>query len=673
MTSISLPIINRLVVKSYPLYPGKNNDGLNLNFTTGVSVLAGVNGIGKTTILHLIMRMLVGPGEPAKLDLNDIGKSSQRKIVYKKAFPFFSSRVATILDENSVATLNLKIGNKEVAICRRMKDMAIKYITIAGHKISQPTEDEVLKELADCSGIRTAYDYYMIVRFLQFIGEERLPILWSSKTQFAIFRMLFVDPTTAAELDRLQSKIMNIDSEYRNGNDQLRKRIDAIKPSEQVTNISIVNDQIAALQSEFDRIDKQKLKGDEQLTKLNDEKTELQDQVDVAEDYYDKALAKLTEADGQYVQNVLSTGVSDTIRFLAHGITTGSNCRVCGNQSGKAKAAIKRKKRERTCFFCDQSFIRVLPKNVDVIDQKRVQTFEKQFSTAEVQLDAANVKFDECKARYFNAVGNHQKLVTSHSSLRTRIDLLRASLPEGSEKLHSERSYIEKERNRLDGRKKERDELFVQFEKNVQKTAQSIADVTDGIRERFDHYAKTFSSETVLLKSDRLGKFKVAAGVSAISITSFRVHMTSGVSLSVTQRDKVSAVSESQREFLDLAFRMALLEQITNDKDLMLIIETPEASLDTWHMHGAARMIRKFTRSVSNTRLVVATSNLNGTKMIPALLGLCDGPEETVRKLPKDQGHRLIDLMSIAAKPMTLQDKEAAKVFENELRRISYA
>jgi len=85
----------------------------------------------------------------------------------------------------------------------------------------------------------------------------------------------------------------------------------------------------------------------------------------------------------------------------------------------------------------------------------------------------------------------------------------------------------------------------------------------------------------------------------------------------------------------------------------MLVIETPEASLDSFFVERAGRMLRDFTYEGAKIRhTVLASSNLNRENMIPALLGL----KRTDRKAtPKSEiPRRIINLLDIAAKPKAL-------------------
>jgi hypothetical protein len=129
-------------------------------------------------------------------------------------------------------------------------------------------------------------------------------------------------------------------------------------------------------------------------------------------------------------------------------------------------------------------------------------------------------------------------------------------------------------------------------------------------------------------------------------------------------------VSESQKEFLDLAFRMTLLDMACSDGATTLVIETPEASLDSWFMLRAAALMRQFAPANSGpVRNLIATSNLNGTAMIPALLGRV-GKDGKLRRGSRTTGAQLIDLLQVTAKSNTLKEGAARALLEDELGRF---
>ena len=78
-------------------------------------------------------------------------------------------------------------------------------------------------------------------------------------------------------------------------------------------------------------------------------------------------------------------------------------------------------------------------------------------------------------------------------------------------------------------------------------------------------------------------------------------------------------VSESQRELIDLAFRLSLVAVATHGGSSTFVMETPEASLDGVAMERVGRALSEFA-TIRDNKLVV-TSNLSNAGLISALFG----------------------------------------------------
>jgi hypothetical protein len=123
------------------------------------------------------------------------------------------------------------------------------------------------------------------------------------------------------------------------------------------------------------------------------------------------------------------------------------------------------------------------------------------------------------------------------------------------------------------------------------------------------------------------------------------------------RRMTANEVSESQREFIDLAFRMALIDVAADGGSASLILETPEASLDSIFMSRAGRLLCEFAgHGTGEGNRLIATSNLTDGKMIAALLGAIgpDGTTAHARAQPHfvpvaERPSRIINLLEIAA------------------------
>ena len=86
-----------------------------------------------------------------------------------------------------------------------------------------------------------------------------------------------------------------------------------------------------------------------------------------------------------------------------------------------------------------------------------------------------------------------------------------------------------------------------------------------------------------------------------------------------TIREDVNAVSESQRFFLDQAFRMSIINYMQDNIkgfSTFFITETPEGSLDMVYEKQVANMFIRFANTGNN---IIFTSNLNSSKFLRVL------------------------------------------------------
>ena len=81
---IRLPILQHLRVEDYGLFPGDpEGSGIAWDFPDGLTLIAGINGLGKTTLLMMILRSFTGPfdltgdGELGRLSVTVPEKTGQ--------------------------------------------------------------------------------------------------------------------------------------------------------------------------------------------------------------------------------------------------------------------------------------------------------------------------------------------------------------------------------------------------------------------------------------------------------------------------------------------------------------------------------------------------------------------------------------------------------------------
>lgn len=667
-TRINLPVIERLTVKNYSLYPGIDRAGLDLSFADGVTVIAGINGIGKTTLLTLLSRMLLGPTDPRKAKRN-IGRVSQRELVNLERFDFFSSRVPEVLNEESTATLKFQLGSEELSVTRYMRDMKLKSFVISGAPYSPRTEIEMIEELARRAGLLSGYDFHVVIRNLLFFNEDRPLLLWDPGSQFELYKILFFDEEIASSLNTAFARIQSIDSDHRNRTHQLNKRRDSLPPSRKssaIIEFEALDKMIEAARQAYQKANEDFLGKRARFDALQQTMRSLNVRAEDAQIELAELEQQLTQQDAMFILQALPT-LGDKERFLMQGFATGCGCFVCGSKLQGHISNISERTRSGHCFVCDAPVALPDTENVTPITARAVQTTEEQIDLLLISvanIDAQRTATEQELAQLTAEV----RLVANVRAIQLQnLDALSAQRPDRTEEAFGLQGEIEREEVALKLLAEELKALTASYRKSIDDAESRMDEFREDLRRRLTDYATAFLQEQVSVSFSNQTPFKPATGTEDVHIPSFTINMTSSTHQVAHERRSSNSVSESQKEFLDLAFRMSLLDIVSHEGSTMLVIETPEASLDSWFMRRAAALMRRFAPEGGNIgRKLIATSNINGTVMIPALLGLVD-EGGTINKLSPERSDHLVNLLRLTPRSATLKEEKANSLLDEEL------
>lgn len=677
-SKISLPVIEHLRVHNYALYPGENGTGLDLSFKDGVTVLAGINGVGKTTLLNLLLRMLLGPMDPVKVD-RGLSRVSEREVIPMPGFSYFKDRVPQKLTEKATATLRFRLGGHVFTVTRSLASMKLLSVVIDGNESDVRSESLYGVRLAKLSGLATPYDFHIVVRYLQFFSEERLHILWSSGTQFEFFKMLFLEAGLAQALDGAFATVQRLDSDYRNRRNQLTIREDRLaKDAAQTTPVEMqireLDASIRAAETSHREVSEKHQSRQDRFTALQDEGRQLDAKLDQVEIDLAQAEQEFAHTEATYITQALPD-LDDKLQFLMQGLGAGRGCFVCGNGGHKEVESIGRTLRDGNCFVCHAPVAKSIAKasNVTSLSAKKVRALEDKIATLKAIIADIEVRRGENRSAYEAATVEMKEISNERVAILQRLETLRANRPESFEEGSSIQADIEREKSELQELDSQRKAVADDYRKSIEIAKRRMDDVKEDIRSKLTHYAQAFLQEEVRVDFKTDKKVSIATGAGNVSIPTFSILMTSSTHPVVHERLSSESVSESQKEFLDLAFRMTLLDIVSKDGSAMMIMETPEASLDSWFMRRAAKLMRDFAPDKSAApRKLIATSNLNGTVMIPALLGLVDDQGNIKKKLPRAGSPHLIDLLKLTAQATVLKSSDAREVLEKELERFTH-
>ena len=229
------------------------------------------------------------------------------------------------------------------------------------------------------------------------------------------------------------------------------------------------------------------------------------------------------------------------------------------------------------------------------------------------------------------------KLEADIAERASQIDAIVDALPPSELAMREQRDDLSRLRGLLETRKGELVDLRRDFAAFVGERRDELMQQAGEISEYFSEFASGFLSEQISLT---WSSYRARLGQTGdlIEFPAFDLEMSGSDFNASVRRTGPNDVSESQREFIDLAFRMAMMRAASADGSATLVIDTPESSLDAVFAKRAGDILIRFAHGKGNS--LVITSNLVEGSLIPTL---ADGLKQYDQ--PRE---RLVDLFLVA-------------------------
>ena len=214
---INLPVLNKFEIDNYGLFPGTGaKPGLHTKFAPGLKLVLGANGLGKTTLITILFRMLTGP-----LDIPNFGSGGDlgSRRLEARTLPhldrqIFAQRVSDGAAE-AHATLSFYLGETEIQVRRSLKTLELLALTVNGEDV-QVSEEEYAELVQEHARLSSFGDWILALRHLTFYSEDRRALIWDASAQRQLLRLLFLPPSEAAEWTSREREILELDSTVRN-------------------------------------------------------------------------------------------------------------------------------------------------------------------------------------------------------------------------------------------------------------------------------------------------------------------------------------------------------------------------------------------------------------------------------------------------------------------------
>jgi hypothetical protein len=649
---ISIPRLRSIGIDGFGMFPGPGGEGgLHADLLPGLTLIIGANGLGKTTFITLLYRMLSGPADiPALAAGEELGTRRLEATTLPPGLRgIFAARVADRA-QSAVATLGLTFAEQQVTISRRLSNLSLVALEVDGTPSDELTEDVFRTKIADLAGVGSFGDFLLMLRYLVFYFEDRRALVWDKSAQRQLLRMLFLPPVVAQQWTIMERSILSQDSDVRNFQSVFGRQ-----ERQLATNVSKLKS-ATTLRAELQTLEELQKNDNARLLELAPltieldlmRKAAISDHLD-AQQNREARFRAVEEAKLLAIRARFPEQAATSRYILAH-LMSECECLVCGTHVPEAAEDYEARIEADQCVICATP----LSKVVGIVEARQVADGRvAKRITALVEADKRLAGTARHRVQAENEFNQHRRLLATLEAAvaeRTaRINEIVDLLPPSELALREQRDELHRLRSSLEARKAQLAEERRQFALFVAERTEELLQQSDEIARLFDQYASGFLSETVALTWSTT-RARVGQTGEAIEFPSFDLDMSGSDFGSVVRRAGPADVSESQREFIDLAFRMALMRAASASGAGSLVIDTPESSLDAVFAKRAAQILLRFANEPDNGLLI--TSNLIEGSLIPTLAqGISETPE------PR---RRLIDLFAVARSTAAVEAEREA-------------
>jgi len=637
---IAFPHIERVTVRNYQLYPGvENSKVLDLRLSDGPWLVLGVNGLGKSTLLLLMRYLLTGA-----VRTRSAGFAGERDDLQSVNYRFFAVRVADGAEQAS-ASIQIRLGAATFHVERSLSNLALKEAFTKEGSVVRTfrNEEEYRAEITRLMGAAQFEDVVRVLDNLVFFLETRQTLVWDGAAQFELFRALLT-PSLSAQLRSLEGQIVSADSTARNLSATLYKITQ--KRDREIIKHASADDtraRIAAAQGDLDRHAKSELKIAEDLQAAEQQRSDCRLLVKRAEQEVDDAAQAYEKIKFDALRHTFA-GVSPNEQYVFLKLISDRICPVCSQPAAEAASEHQRRHMENKCFICGNA--RHFEDNVESLKE----ALQAKSTTAYSDLEQARQSLQTHQARYAEANAAVSQLQREISKTRQAADdiaslirRLRKQLPaEESIALSREEDRIATLRREVQAFRQEREAAEREIDELLESLKRAAEEVRERLEEAFFEQAAPFFAEKVrLVYSPRMAR--IGQGGRSFEFPAFEIEMTSGATLSEFVRRTADQVSLSQREYLDLIFRMVLIE-VLGESSGTLVVDGPEGSLDAVFASRAGNLFARFANAKTN---VILACNIVEGSFIPNTLGAFAKSERR---------HRVINLIEQATPTQALTD-----------------
>ncbi|MBC2845067.1 AAA family ATPase [Winogradskyella flava] len=612
MKPFVFPVITKVIINHFSLYSKQNL--IEIDMDKSVFCLAGANGLGKSTFITILNYALTGivrnPKRSFSTDNSIPAFYSRNKAFANK---YFEGRIDEKSRDVADVEVHFRIGEYEYVIKRGFFDVEeLRYFsrTKIGEVTNKIKDDELklgdelcqsyMSSLTEDAGLSEFSQYAFLQHYVLTFDETHQLLFWDKEMMERVLYLFFgVDAKTAHLADGLRKKYKKLTSDSSNLQWDITQATRELEKLVSMASGSSKSDEIPKEVIEQYQLYTEQL--NESITQLESYNHDIkQVQLEIA-DYslnlntlkreYEELFQKTLQSDSSTIES--DPKIIEILKVLQYAINESGkiqeilNSLVSYIEENHAPKKMNNKKGLDEVFKgleqLDQKIIE-LSEKLNNSNQRETRVLkeqtelEKHISTIKAEL----LKIEDENDNFLNSLYNERgdDITDLVSRFKVQIENLKEKKEQSLEHKRATKAELKKLEKNLKGFYQNAEERFIPL---------------------FNEYAESFIGLEL-----------------NIWLQSYDKGMTLDLEVNDTRRKEAHQLSESQRYFLDIALRMALIEHASSKCSLM--IDTPEGSLDIAYENKAGKMFADF--SAKGYQLLM-TANINSSELLKEIAKNC--------------------------------------------------
>jgi len=626
-------------LRCFTLFSG--NKDIRVEFSKPVFCLAGANGLGKSTFLTVVLYGLTGLVREPSYRLRSVEEFERDNVGFAKEY--FSGRIVGGDRDSAEVEIVFELGAHTLSVRRGFFSSQVVDWSVRGPEGDSPS-DATSYEAAVCSltGLGSFGQFSFLIHYVLAFDEHRELLFWNPALLTSVLYLLVGwDPQEAMRADHLAREVEKVDSRVRNLQWDITKS----------------REYISKLQQDYEKASDEAEDARGKHRQLHDEVRQLQEKVDIATKQRLYVSAQIAERDASL--NLLRSRYSQLFNQLlrsAQAYRLGSHpiiqraiasgvCELCGAQSPAVARAVSELLDSADCPLCRSLLVRDQGAELPVwaelasLDQeltaaeKALDTLRKEQTELALGLEEMSTALEAKASQLLELDALPTDLGASGAGRSEAIDVLVNAQRQNMDAIRGLKERAQQERKRL------KNELLTLRQRLKLSYREAELDFVP----KFRALAMKFTGLEVGIQLEE-------------QIVDHKPQIRLVLELGDTQRQQSHQLSESQRFFLDIALRMAFVLHVSQEAGMMLI-DTPEGSLDIAYETNAGQMLSDFALQ---GRQLILTANINSSGLLRTMARTCGSSHLELQ--------RMIDWA-------TLSEVQAqhADLFERELGAIRAA